>query len=597
MKKDGKKAKTSPSVSGSSAEDSTSVISSSLAGSASCLTTSANQAFSGDKSEPVVNNKLQIKLDFVDFPPVKDRNQDKAGNYKTAVFKEGDKTASKLPGQTAASGKKDNVQKVAPNVPSGDEKNGTSLEGTAPWVPEEVTYNVTEEPCPSAKVADPSPSEISKDGQQGLEKEKSTVLTHKDSEKVPEKVPVKGITTDGPKTADLQGAEKDSSRAPVKEGPKAPNSKFPDNRKEWLELTTLRGMKKASAAMPSKDISKTPPLSFFKNNFTNPAKLSVNISEKTDSKDIVSNTIELETPTVSQKPSLSSQAKPVFTTSCFSLFSPLSANHNGELFTGEGLKTYSKKTTANKRKSGSKESFVEDNPTVSKVLKMDKKESSEVGHVKNIIQENSEVELAKKLSKKLSNLHPEGKTLNRLPQNSVTAAEKGKASRKKSTEERKLQSKKAKCEENKPNGTSADAIRLKSVLRVELQDHIRQGTENGLSPVDSVSFVADQVVDEVLINHSPTVKDVPANQFEAFKVNTDRLHSRSKERIREMTTKKKELKAKEEKRKAKKKASSGLPTVVNKQPETVDSLETVVDSVLDEEIAVIYKGDGKCPIT
>lgn len=560
-----------------------------------CLNNSVKQTSSEDKNAPVVNNNLQRNLGIVDSPLVKDKNHDKVGNDLEATLKDGDKTPLKVPEQTRASVIEDNVDKMVPNVPPGNESNGASLEGAAPWVPEEATYNAPEEPCLSTKATDSS--EISKDSQD-LEKDKTTVLTQRGSEKVL----AKDITTKGHKSTDLLCTEKVLPRAPAKEGSNVPNSKFPDKRKEWLQLTTVRGAKKASA-IPSKDNSKTPPLSFSKNSFTGSANLSAKISEKNDSDSVPSEAMEVDTTAASQKqkPSLSSEGKPVITTNCFSLFSSNSADHNGEVFGGEGLKTYSKKSTPNKRKSISRESSVEDNSTVSKVLKIDNKESSEDQHVKNVIHENCKVELAKRLNKKLANSQTEEKTLNRLPQSSVTPTARGKAgkaARKKSTDENKVQSKKAKCEENKSNDVSANAVQQKPVTRLEQKANAttRTGEDN---VVDSVSFVADQVVEEVLVNHSPTVKDMPGNQFEAVDAaNNQRLNSRSRERIREMTFKKKQLKAKEEKRRERKKAkaSEGLPTVTSKEPETTESLETVVDSVLDEEIPVIYNAEGKCSL-
>lgn len=550
------------------------------------VNSSVTQTSSENKNTPVINNTLRRNLGIVDSPSVKEKNQGKTGSDLVAILKNGDKTSSKVPDQTTTAVKEDSVDKMAPNVPLGDERKEASLEGAAPWIPEEVTYDAPEEPCVSAKVT--NSSKICKESQ-GL------------TQRGPENTPVKNIATDGNKSTDLLGTEKVSSRALVKEGPNVPSSKSSDQRKEWLQLTTTVGStKKPSEKSTSKDLLKTPPLSFSKNNLTDQGKLSVNISEKNDSESVASKTMEVDPPTaLTQKPSMS-EVKPVIATNCFSLFSSNCADHNGEIFTGEGLKTYSKRATANKRKSVSKESSVEDSSTVSKVLKMDNKKSSEVDHMKNVIHENSKVELAKKLNKKLSNSQPEEQALKRLPQNSVIPAERGKPCRKKSTEESKVQSKKVKCEENNSNNASADTIQQKPVTRLELKNIVNTRTEEGNS-VDSVSFVADQVVKEVSINHSPTMKDMPGNQFEAGEANTSRLGSRSKERIREMTSKKKELKAKEEKRREKKKAkaSEGLPTVVvNKEPETTESLETVVDSVLDEEIPVIYKGEGnrKCPI-
>lgn len=584
-KKDSKKAKTSP-VSAPSTEDVSSAISSSSAFSSSSkqdnLNSSVTQTSSENKNKPVIDNTLRRNLGIVDSPPGKEKNQGKATESELAeIIKSTDKASLKKPDQRPTAVKEDSVDTMAPNVPLGDEKKAeASLEGAAPWIPEEVTFSAPEEPCVSAKTA--YSSKPCKDG---------PGVTHTG----PENVPVKDVTIDGDKNKDLLGTGKESSQALVKKAPNIPNSKSPDQRKERPQLTTtVKSAKKASEKKtPVKDLLKSPVLSFSKNNLSDQSKLSVNNPEKSDSESVASKTKEVAIPIgLQQKPSLSSEVRPVIATNGFSLLSSNTAEHNGEIFTGEGLKTYSKRSTANKRKSVSKERSVGGSSTVSKVLKMDNKKSSEDDHVKKVINENGKIELAKRLTKKLSNSQPEEQTVHRLPQNSVIPAERSKASRKKSTDESKVQSKKVKCEENKSDNASVDIIQQKPFTRLELKNIVNTRTE-GDSLVDSVSFVADQVVKEVSINHSPTMKDMPGNLFEAGDANTPRLSSRSKERIREMTSKKKELKAKEEKRREKKKAkaSEGLATVVNREPETTESLETVVDSVLDEEIPVIYKGE------
>ena len=524
-------------------------------------------------------------MGIVDSPPVREENQDKAESELAEILKNTDKASLKAPDQRPTAVKEDGVDTMAPDVPLGDEKKEASLEGAAPWIPDEVTYNASEEPCVIAKAA--NSSKPCKD---------SSGVTQTSSENVP----VKDVTTDCDKSKDLLGTGKVSSQASVKKAPNIPNSKAPDQRKESPQLTTtVRSAKKASEKKaPVKDLLKSPALSFSKNNLSDQSKHSVNIPEKSDSESVASKTTEVALPIgLQQKPSLSSEVRPVIATNCFSLLSSNTAEHNGDIFTGEGLKTYSKRSTANKRKSISKESSVGGSSTVSKVLKMDNKKSSEDDHMKKVIKENGKIELAKRLNKKLSNSQPEEQTIHREPQNSVIPAERSKASRKKSTDEGKVQSKKVKCEERKSDDASADTIQQKPFTRLELKNIVNTRTE-GDSVVDSVSFVADQVVKEVSINHSPTMKDTPGNLFEAghSDANTPRLSSRSKERIREMTSKKKELKAKEEKRRERKKAkaSEGLATVVNREPETTESLETVVDSVLDEEIPVIYKGEGNC---
>ena len=574
-------------MSAPSTEDVSSAISSSSAFSSSSkqdnLNSSITQASSENKNKPVIDNTLRRNLGIVDSPPVKEKNQGKAESELAEILKNTDRTSSKLPDQRPTAVEEDSVDTMAPNVPLGDEKKEASLDGAAPWIPEEVTFNAPEEPCVSTKAA--NSSKPCKDGPRV-------------TQRGPENVPVKDVTTDGDKSKDLLGTGKLSSQASVKKAPSIPNSKSPDQRKEWPQLTTtVKSAKKASEKKtPAKDLLRTPALSFSKNNLSDKSKLSVNIPEKSDPESVASKTSEVAIPIgLQQKSSLSSEVRPVIATNCFSRLSSNTAEHNGEIFTGEGLKTYSKRSTANKRKSISKESSEGDSSSVSKALKMDNKKSTEDDHVKKVINENGKIELAKRLNKKLSNSQLDEQTIHRLPQNSAIPAERSKASRKKSTDEGKVQSKKVKCDENKSDNADADAIQQKPFTRLELKNIVNTRTEAD-SPVDSVSFVADQVVKEISINHSPTTKDMPGSLLEAGDASTPRLSSRSKERIREMTSKKKELKAKEEKRREKKKAkaSEGLATVVNREPETTESLETVVDSVLDEEIPVIYKGEGNC---
>ena len=382
-----------------------------------------------------------------------------------------------------------------------------------------------------------------------------------------ENVSAKGIVPEEPKESLL---EKTSLTVPAKEGSKTSNSKYTEKEKEWLELTTLRGMEKSSARLTVKELSK--PLSLSKSNVHEAAKMPANVSKQSNhSQDVTSNAMKVGSPEVSQKPLLIPDAQKI-TANCFSVFSSNSADHNGDLFAEKELKTYSKRITPSKRKSSSKEDIVEENSVLSKVLKMDNMESPEVDPKKMTVQNN-----ANKLSKKLL----EQKPLKTQQQDLVSTGVKSKMSRKKSTGENKLPAKKSKCEENNCNNVSAGRIHNKSHL--ELRE--KEG-----NVVDSVSFVADQAVDDVTINHSPTVKDAPGDQFDDSKPNIESLNDKSKERIRAMTSKKKKLKAKEQKRKERKNEST---VVVKKEPADGESLETVVDSVLDEEIAIIYNREGK----
>ena len=380
--------------------------------------------------------------------------------------------------------------------------------------------------------------------------------------------------------------------------------------KGWLELTTLRSKRKTSGKLTVMELSKPTPLSLTRKSFHDAAKAAAdlspdNLSRKSQDnqsaadvsqdnqfgqsegnqsvqlQDKTSDAMEVDNFPASQKPPAIPDARQL-TKNCFSVFSSNSSDHNGDLFAEKELKTYSRRITPNKRKSisTSKENITERSTVISKVLKMDNSESLDVDGNKIEAHENGNKMDNQVLDSDLSkDSQPEQKSIKRQ-QNSRT---KGKISRKKSTSENKIPAKRAKSGDS--NCDNTEAIQNNSQMELE-------GEASKL--VDSVSFVADQAIEDVTINHSPTLKDVPGEQFDFVKLNDEVLNDKSKEKIREMTSIRKKIKEKEKKRK-KKENKNELPasaTVVKKELVDGESLETVVDSVLDEKIAVIYNGEG-----
>lgn len=380
--------------------------------------------------------------------------------------------------------------------------------------------------------------------------------------------------------------------------------------KGWLELTTLRGKRKTSGKLTVMELSKPTPLSLSRKSFHDAAKAAAdlspdNLSRKSQDnqsaadvsqdnqfgqsegnqsvqlQDKTSDAMEVDNFPASQKPPAIPDARQL-TKNCFSVFSSNSSDHNGDLFAEKELKTYSRRITPNKRKSisTSKENITERSTVISKVLKMDNSESLDVDGNKIEAHENGNKMDNQVLDSDLSkDSQPEQKSIKRQ-QNSRT---KGKISRKKSTSENKIPAKRAKSGDSNCDNTEA----IQNNSQMELEDEASK-------LVDSVSFVADQAIEDVTINHSPTLKDVPGEQFDFVKLNDEVLNDKSKEKIREMTSIRKKIKEKEKKRK-KKENKNELPasaTVVKKELVDGESLETVVDSVLDEKIAVIYNGEG-----
>ena len=380
--------------------------------------------------------------------------------------------------------------------------------------------------------------------------------------------------------------------------------------KGWLELTTLRGKRKTTGKLTVMELSKPTPLSLTRKSFHDAAKAAENLSpdnlsrksqenqsaadvsqdnqfgqsqdnQSVQLQDKTSNAMEVDNFQASQKPPAIPDARQL-TKNCFSVFSSNSSDHNGELFAEKELKTYSRRITPNKRKSisTSKENITERSTVISKVLKMDNSESLDADGSKVEAHENGNKMDNQVLDSDLSkDSQPEQKSIKRQ-QNSRT---KGKISRKKSTSENKIPAKRAKSGDS--NCDNTEAIQNNSQMELEGE---------ASKPVDSVSFVADQAIEDITINHSPTMKDVPGEQFDFVKLNDEVLNDKSKEKIREMTSIRKKIKEKEKKRK-KKENKNELPasaTVVKKELVDGESLETVVDSVLDEQIAVIYNGEG-----
>ena len=565
--------KCSPSVSFSSEGDSTNVISSSLT--VGDGPNSSSNKFSLEKREEVLNNKNFHKNSS--FGEV-DNNHGKEGSGMAVAIKEGDKTASKTEGETFTPEKERNSVKSKPNEQSADTRKGVFYEDAAPWIPDEATHDVPQTVRLSSNVTESIESFTG--ARKDFKKESSTVLDGRGSGEMF----VNDTTSKNPNIVTLEGGK---MVAQGRYDPIVPKVSSTNDKKEMIQGTTVKISKKGSTKSPSKDSSNVQSLSSSCNSATDLGTPSVNVKDRKDSERMDVESKEIDTSVAKQKPSLSSEVTPLFTKSFLSMSSSNSADHNGELFSGEGLKTYLRKVTPNKRKLGTEDNFVEDNSIAKKALTMGNKESPETDRLKDIIPNNSKVELAKRLNKKFANSHLEEKTVQSQHQLSVSSSERTKASRKNSADANNVLTKRSRREEI----MSSDVDDARHKTDVKLKDNITR--EEDKNHVDSVSFVADQVVNEISINHSPTAKDAPGDQFGAVKVNSERQNRRSKERIREITSKKKELKSREEKNKERQQRGVGLPSVCVKEPDTADSLETVVDSVLDEEIALIYKADGE----
>ena len=565
--------KCSPSVSFSSEGDSTNVISSSLT--VGDGPNSSSNKFSLEKREEVLNNKnFHKNSSFGEM----DNNHGKEGSGMAVAIKEGDKTASKTEGETFTPEKERNSVKSKPNEQSTDARKGVFYEDAAPWIPDEATHDVPQTVRLSSNVTESIESFTG--ARKDFKKESSTVLDVRGSEKIF----VNDTTSKNPSIVTLEGGK---MVAQGRYDPIVPKVSSTNDKKEMIQGTTVKISKKGSTKSPSKDSSNVQSLSSSCNSATDLGTPSVNVKDRKDSERMDVESKEIDTSVAKQKPSLSSEVTPLFTKSFLSMSSSNSADHNGELFSGEGLKTYLRKVTPNKRKLGTEDNFVEDNSIAKKALTMGNKESPETDRLKDIIPNNSKVELAKRLNKKFANSHLEEKTVQSQHQLSVSSSERTKASRKNSADANNVLTKRSRREEI----MSSDVDDARHKTDVKLKDNITR--EEDKNHVDSVSFVADQVVNEISINHSPTAKDAPGDQFGAVKVNSERQNSRSKERIREITSKKKELKSREERNKERQQRGVGLSSVCVKEPDTADSLETVVDSVLDEEIALIYKADGE----
>ena len=565
--------KCSPSVSFSSEGDSTNVISSSLT--VGDGPNSSSNKLSLEKREEVLNNKnFHKNSSFGEM----DNNHGKEGSGMAVAIKEGDKTASKTEGETFTPEKERNSVKSKPNEQSTDARKGVFYEDAAPWIPDEATHDVPQTVRLSSNVTESIESFTG--ARKDFKKESSTVLDVRGSEKIF----VNDTTSKNPSIVTLEGGK---MVAQGRYDPIVPKVSSTNDKKEMIQGTTVKISKKGSTKSPSKDSSNVQSLSSSCNSATDLGTPSVNVKDRKDSERMDVESKEIDTSVAKQKPSLSSEVTPLFTKSFLSMSSSNSADHNGELFSGEGLKTYLRKVTPNKRKLGTEDNFVEDNSIAKKALTMGNKESPETDRLKDIIPNNSKVELAKRLNKKFANSHLEEKTVQSQHQLSVSSSERTKASRKNSADANNVLTKRSRREEI----MSSDVDDARHKTDVKLKDNITR--EEDKNHVDSVSFVADQVVNEISINHSPTAKDAPGDQFGAVKVNSERQNSRSKERIREITSKKKELKSREERNKERQQRGVGLSSVCVKEPDTADSLETVVDSVLDEEIALIYKADGE----
>lgn len=290
-----------------------------------------------------------------------------------------------------------------------------------------------------------------------------------------------------------------------------------------------------------------------------------------------STSVELPRPSESQT-ALSSGSKHL--TNCFSVLSSNFSDNSDDLFSNKEVKTYSKKLT--KRKSCAKEDSFEDNSGLSKVVKMDKGESSEID-IEKLVQENGKVAMKQDFSNTLVSTPPMSKGVSKHNKLEKLCSQKGKRSRKKPTAEGKLPPKKSKWEEKKTKRRKSNLLEKNSVQCSELEVE-----NNGV--VNSVSFVADQAVEAMAVNHSPTAKNAPDAQFEDTKLDSEKVSMR-KERIREISTNKKLLKSKRQVTMADENDSADSSVVAENKSLNKSSFESVVDSVLDEEIPVIYNGE------
>ena len=589
--------KTSPLLPKSSTENSIPCISKDIVSRVQEFTkNSLNQNFSENKRECIVNNhELPRSLGLVDSHP------SHPSVAKTQTIAEERNTVIKVPEMALPLVAEESPKKMTPRESTGDIIKEAPPEGVTSWGSERTA---SDEPSFSANVAESSnisngeiqectdktsvKKDVSEDVRKttvlrGLLEKPSLTASKEEGTAGSEIVSRNSVITKDPKTSELRSLlEKASSIRPVNEETNSSKLKSFEQEEERLASAASEGLKRPSVKVEEQEVSKPLPSSYSRNSINDECKLSAKISEENpinNSQDVASNLMEAEPPVVLTKPPLGPGTKQL-TRNCFSVFSSNSAEHNGELFANKELRTYSKKVTPIKRKSSSKESTAEGNSAVSKVFRVDDSKSPEID-IKKLVQENRKVEV----SNTLLNSQPEQKMF----ENMVPSEERGKKSRKKSTGDSKLPTKKAKCEENKSNRVNGDSTLDESVRHEGLKDM-------DSNVVNSVSFVADQAVKDIAINHSPTMKDAPTTQFEVVKQNSERL-SRSKERIREMTSKRKQLKAKEQNRIERSLGSVVLPVLVKQEPENGESFEKVVDSVLDEEIAVIYNGEGKYPVT
>ena len=280
----------------------------------------------------------------------------------------------------------------------------------------------------------------------------------------------------------------------------------------------------------------------------------------------------------------------------FSVFSSNCSDLNGDhLFGNKGLKTYSKKLTPIKRKSSAKDGKLEDDSVFSKVYKMDNGKSSKMA-LKKLFQDKRKADMSQNLPKGLSNSHAKQKRFGKQCEIQRLLSEQTKKSRKKPCSKVKLPSKKAKCEEEEEEeeeevGTNRgidDLVKENAVKNVKLVDDVDRG-------LNSFSFVTDQSVEDVAAGHSPTGKGAPISQFEDTKGNNEKMDI-SKERIQEKSPKKKLLKSKEQDISYDKNVVADSTGVSKDEPANGENFESLVESVMDEEIPVIYNVESEYSI-
>ena len=408
------------------------------------------------------------------------------------------------------------------------------------------------------------------------------------------------ITTKGGETTDCgEKTEGDVTEKDFRDRPEScrqvndETSEASTVEEENIPSAITEGLDKMSVVNGSEKMgaSSEPTACFSMDRISGGSDLVEDIAEKTD--EIIphenSNSSEVQPSTESQQHAgFISETKRL--ANSFSVFSSNCSDHNGDhLFGNKGLKTYSKKFSPIKRKSSTKDGKLEDNSLFSKVFKMDSGKSSKMA-LKKLVKSKRKAEMSQNVPNELSNSQAKKKSFGKQREIQGLLSEKTKKSRKKPCSKVKLPSKKAKCEEDeeKEEGTNrgiSDSVDENAVKNEALVDDVDRG-------LNSVSFVTDQSVADMAASHRPTGKGAPITQFEDTKGNNEKMDI-SNERIREKSPKKKILKSKEQDIINDKHVGANSTAVSKDELANGENLESLVDSVMDEEIPVIYNGESE----